>query len=98
MTRLPLLMLASCLLTACAVGPMRTPAPDIKVPPPPNLTAPPAPLPPPASGRVPDLEANHRQVALAYHQLASQLCRLLEFLEQAPTECQAWRQAPGTKP
>ena len=87
MTRLMLWTLACCLLTACAAGPMRTPVPDIPVPPPANLTAPPAPLPPPASGRVPDLEANHLQVARAYHQLASQLCRLLEFLEQAPSEC-----------
>lgn len=98
MTRLLPLMLASCLLTACAAGPMRTPAPELKVPPPPNLTAPPAPLPPPASGRVPDLEANHLQVARAYHQLASQLCRLLEFLEAAPSDCQAWRHEPSTQP
>lgn len=94
MTRLLTLTLASCLLSACAAGPMRMPADELKVPPPPNLTAPPAPLPPPASGRVRDLEANHRQVARAYHQLASQLCRLLEFLEQAPSDCQAWRAAP----
>lgn len=97
MTRLLLLMLVCCLMTACAGGPPRTPAPvpELKVPPPPNLLSPPAPLPPPASGRVPDLEANHQQVARAYHQLASQLCRLLEFLEQAPTECQAWRPTPA---
>lgn len=94
MTRLLMLTLACCLLTACAAGPMPTPAPELKVPPPPNLLAPPAPLPPPASGRVPDLEANHQQVARAYHQLASQLCRLLEFLEASPSECQAWRIAP----
>lgn len=94
MTRLTLLTLASCLLIGCAAGPMRTSAPDLKVPPPANLTAPPAPLPPPASGLVPDLEANHLQVARAYHQLASQLCRLLEYLEAAPSECRAWRSAP----
>lgn len=94
MTRLTLLMVACCLLSACAAGPTPMPVSPIKVPPPPNLTAPPAPLPPPASGRVPDLEANHLQVTRAYHQLASQLCRLLEFLEQAPSECQAWRKAP----
>lgn len=90
MTRLTLLMLACCLLIGCAAGPTRMPASEIKVPPSPNLTAPPPPLPPPASGRVPDLEANHRQVARAYHQLASQLCRLLAFLEVEPTECKAW--------
>lgn len=91
MTRLLLLMLASCLLIACAAGPTPMPAQPLKVPPPPNLTAPPAPLPPPASGRMPDLEANHRQVARAYHQLASQLCGLLAFLEAEPDDCKAWR-------
>lgn len=91
MTRLPLLMLVSCLLSACAAGPQPMPASPIKVPPPPSLTAPPAPLPPPRSGLIPDLEANHQQVARAYHQLASQLCRLLEFLEAAPPECQKFQ-------
>lgn len=95
MTRLLLLIAASCLLTACAAGPMPMPVPELKVPPPANLTAPPPPLPAPASGRLRDLEANHLQVARAYHQLASQLCRLLEFLEQPAADCQAWRQAPA---
>lgn len=90
MTRLLMLTLACCLMTACAAGPMPMPASPIPVPPPPSLTAPPQALPPPASGRVPDLEANHRQVARAYHQLASQLCGLLAFLQAEPTECKAW--------
>ncbi len=58
----------------------------IKVPPPPNLVMPPAALPQPASGRMPDLEANHRQVAQAYHLLAAQMCQLLAFLE-VPQRC-----------
>ena len=63
-------------------------APPIQVPPPANLTAPPRPLPAPVSGRLQDLETNHRQVAQAYHQLASQMCRLLAFLElPRETEC-----------
>jgi len=63
--------------------------PPIKVPPPPNLLTPPQALPPPASGRVPDLEANHRQVAQAYHQMASQLCQLLAFIEHPCPATQA---------
>lgn len=102
MTRPPLWMtlLACSLLTACAAGPRPMPAAPIKVPPPPNLTTPPPPLPPPASGRMADLEANHRQVARSYHQLASQLCRLLALLEADPPECKAWHRdaAPTTQP
>lgn len=94
MTRLPLLMLASCLLTACAAGPTPMPAAPIRVPPPASLTTAPQRLPPPASGRLRDLEANHLQVARAYHQLASQHCRLLEFLEAAKPDCNHWRLAP----
>lgn len=92
MTRLLLwtLMLVSCLLSACAAGPTPMPASPIQVPPAPNLTAPPATLSPPASGRIRDLEENHRQVARAYHQLASQLCSLLAHLELEPDECKAW--------
>lgn len=97
MTRLLPLMLASCLLTACAAGPRPTPASLIQVPPAPNLTTPPPPLPPPASGQMRDLEANHQQVARAYHQLASQLCRLLAHLQVAPRECSRWT-ADATKP
>lgn len=92
------LLSAACLLTACAAGPQPTPDPGaltaalaaaqalqpVPVPPPPNLLTPPPQLPPPRSGRLPDLETNHRQVAQLYHQLASQLCQLLQYL-QAPT-------------
>ena len=83
MTRLHLLMMSAalCLLSACAAGPQPIPVDQIPVPPPPNLTAPPQALPPPTSGRLRDLEANHREVARRYHQLASQMCLLLSFLQ-----------------
>jgi hypothetical protein len=70
-------------MTAVAV---QAPQP-IQVPPPPSLLQPPPQLPQPASGRMPDLEANHREVAKAYHQLAAQLCALLTFLESATNDC-----------
>ena len=87
MRHLTLLIAASCLLSACASGPPPMLARPIPVPPPPNVTAPPQPLPPPASGRMADLEANHREVARLYHQLASQTCRLLQYLQITPDEC-----------
>lgn len=87
MRHLTLSILASCLLIACASGPTPTVAvavtapPPIKVPPPASLTAPPPPLPDPASGRMLDLEANHRETARQYHLLASRFCSLLAFLQ-----------------
>ena len=60
---------------------MPMPVQLIPVPPPASLTTPPPPLPPPVSGQMRDLEANHRQVAQAYHLLASQMCSLLTFLK-----------------
>lgn len=87
-TALPCL-LAGCLLTACAAGPQ--PMPDleattpVKVPPQASLLTPPPRLPPPRSGQLQDLESNHREVARRYHQVASQLCELLIYL-QGPTE------------
>lgn len=83
-------VLASCLLSACAVGPQ--PMPALPVPPPPNLTRPPQPLPPPSSGRMKDLEQNHLQVTRAYHQLAAQMCGLLVELEVKHDECTPWLQ------
>lgn len=77
----------SCLLLGCAAGPPPMPDPSltapVPVPPPANLLTPPPKLPPPRSGRLGDLEANHREVTQRYHQLASQLCQLLAHL-QAP--------------
>lgn len=96
MPRLPLLTPACCLLIGCASGPQPTvvatvqPPPPIQVPPPPNLTRPPLPLPDPPSGRMPDLESNHRDVARAYHQLAAQMCLLLQHLEIEHRECLPW--------
>lgn len=87
-----LLTIAMCsLMTACSFGAQRTPDPDvIEVKPQANLTSVPKELPQPPSGQIADLEANHRQVAKAYHDLASQVCRLLTFL-QLPTEgCEPW--------
>lgn len=98
MTRLTLLTVACCLLSACAAGPPPMPVQPIPVPPPANATAPPQPLPPPASGRVSDLEANHLQVARQYHLLASGYCRLLQYLEIHHEECRAFTQGSGVKP
>ena len=109
MRRLPLLTLASCLLVGCASGPQPTlvhtvslPTP-IKVPPQASLTQPPQALPQPTSGRVPDLELNHRQVAQAYHQLAARYCGLLSYLEIEHRECLPYLQEraadqPGAGP
>lgn len=82
--------LASSLLLACAAGPQPMPDPGVTQPlpvkPEASLLLPPRRLPgPPRSGKPEDLEANHRQVARVYHQLASQLCGLLIYL-QAPTD------------
>lgn len=80
MRRLILSIAVSCLLSACAAG--VTPTPD-PVPVQPNaaLLVKPQPLPQPASGAMPDLEANHRAVAKAYHLLAARYCGLLAWLE-----------------
>ena len=96
MRPLTLSIAASCLLTACAAGtpPMPDPTEPIRTQPPPNLTAPPRRLPPAASGRTPDLEANHLQVTKAYHRLASQMCGLQAYLGIAHDECQAYRDVP----
>lgn len=93
--RLPTpLIFACCLMSACALGPLPTPAREIPVPPPPNLTQQPQALPPPRSGQMRDLEANHRVVTKAYHLVASQLCQLLAFLEQPLEEqCLAYQRA-----
>lgn len=90
MRRLLLPIAMCCLMSACASGVTPTPADPIEVKPEASLTAVPSALPQPPSGRIQDLEANHREVAKAYHQLASQMCRLLAFL-QLPTEgCEPW--------
>jgi hypothetical protein len=83
-------LLACCLLIACASGPQPTPEPvliyPITVPPPASLLVAPQVLLPPASGRMADLESNHRAVARAYHQLAAQLCALLTYIKEAPND------------
>lgn len=90
MRRLLLPIAMCCLMSACAFGVTPTPADPIEVKPEASLTVAPRPLPQPPTGRIQDLEANHRDVAKAYHQLASQTCRLLAFL-QLPTEgCEPW--------
>ncbi len=93
------LTLACSLLAACASGsqPTLVPAPliqPIKVPPPASLTQPPQPLPQPTSGSMPDLELNHRQVAQAFHQLAAQLCALLQHMEIEHRECLPYLREP----
>lgn len=86
MTRLPLLTIACCLMAACNAGVQPTPDP-LRVPPPPNLTRAPDTLPQPASGRMPDLEANHRDVARLYFGLAAWFCGVLIAIDAMPTGC-----------
>lgn len=93
MLRLTLWTAVCCLMSACASGPPPMPVPSIPVPPPASTTAPPQALPPPRSGQVRDLEANHQAVARAYHQLASRYCRLLQHLEIHHDECKAFTTA-----
>jgi hypothetical protein len=100
MKLLTLLILACCLTLGCASGTLPTPDASIqpiKVEPPASLTQPPAPLPAARSGKVPDLEANHQAGAKAYHQLATQMCNLLAFLEINHDECKPWRVAPDLR-
>ena len=83
----PLMLLSAALaLSACASGKRQMPEPEVivaqAVPAPVSLTVKPAPLPQPQSGQLPELEANHREVARAYHQLASRYCQLLAFLQE----------------
>jgi hypothetical protein len=93
MQRLLLLIVASCLMSACASGKPPTlvqsapQIPPIKVAPPASLTPPPQPLSQPSSGQMPDLETNHRLVAQTYHQLAARYCSLLRYLEIEHREC-----------
>lgn len=84
------LLCAVLALSACAFGKRPMPEPTVvaaqAVPAPANLTVKPAPLPQPKSGQLPDLEANHREVARAYHQLANRFCQLLAFLQEPPCD------------
>jgi hypothetical protein len=64
----------------------------VQVQPQANQTQAPEQLPQPKSGAISELEANQRQVARLYHQLASQHCSLLEFLSLAPKGCEPWLQ------
>src|SRR5690606_5729759 len=93
--------LAFCLLSACSSGTPPTPVllahqfKSIKVSPQASLTQPPQPLPPARSGAIPDLEANHRLVTMAYHQLATRLCSLLRNLEIEHRECLPYLSKPS---
>lgn len=98
MPRRMLLMTALFLLSACSAGPMPTPAPLVKLLPPASLTTPPQRLPMPTSGRMQDLETNHRDTVRLYHLLASQMCGLLVYL-QAPTQgCEPWTKNSSNTP
>ncbi len=44
-------------------------------------------LPQPASGRMPDLEANHRDVARLYYGLAARFCGVLAAIDSMPSGC-----------
>jgi len=90
MRRLLLTILTCCLMSACASGVPPTQDDPIQVQPEASLTAAPRPLPQPPTGRIQDLEENHREVAQAYHQLASQMCRLLDFLQIKREGCELW--------
>ena len=83
-TKTLMLLSAALVLSACASG--KRPMPEVimaqAVPAPVSLTVKPAPLPQPQSGQLPELEANHREVAKAYHQLANRYCQLLAFLQE----------------
>lgn len=95
MRLLILLTLAFCLLTGCASGVTPTPEEPIRTSPPPNLTAPPRQLPQPETGHMRALEANHLQVAKAYHLLASQICQLQAYLQINHPECRAFESKSG---
>lgn len=73
-------------MAACNAGVQPTPDP-LRVPPPPNLTRAPDTLPQPASGRMPYLEANHRDVARLYFGLAAWFCGVLIAIDAMPTGC-----------
>lgn len=89
MTRLLLLTITCCLMSACSVGVPPMPDP-LRVPPPPNLTRAPEPLPQPQSGQVKDLEANHRDVAQLYYRLAARFCGVLQAIDAMPAECEPY--------
>lgn len=93
-----LLMTALCLLSACSAGPMPMQAPTVKLLPPASLTMPPQALPMPASGRMPDLEANHRETARLYHLLASQMCSLIDYLQAPMQGCEPWTKSTSNMP
>lgn len=79
MMRVIVLMIMSCLMSACSVG-----VPPIQgqtdVLPPASLTQAPQPLTQPENGRIRTLEENHREVTQQYHLLAVQLCELIQWL------------------
>ena len=85
-----LLLSAALALSACAFGKKPMQEPEVvlaqAVPAPSSLTLKPAVLPQPKSGQLPELEANHREVAKAYHQLAIRYCQLLAFLQERPCD------------
>lgn len=98
MRRLLLMIATCCLMTACSSGaPRMLEADPIEVQPPANLITRPKPLPQPASGAIQELEANHREVAKAYHDLASQTCRLLQFLQLSTEGCEPWTKSISNK-
>lgn len=105
MTRRIPLMLACCLLTACAAGPQQTlvqqapQIPQTQVPPPANLLRPPPILPRPQSGAMRHLESDHMTVAESFHQVVAQLCGLLKHMEIEHRECLPYLRAdPATQP
>lgn len=95
--RLTLSIAVCCLMTACAAGLRPTSVEQTKILPPANATAPPQPLPPPRSGAMRDLEANHLEVTRLYHQLAASHCSLLQWLGINDDACRPYLDggAPG---
>lgn len=73
-------LIAASMLAACASGPQPMLAPRLL--PPASLTQLPSEeLPPPTSGRLPDLLANHVETARLYHQLRERFTGLVQWLE-----------------
>lgn len=79
-----LLLSAALILTACASGVMRTPAPILT--PPEEDMRPCPPLPLPTSPQINDLLTNHIEVAKAYHRCRDRHQGLIDWMEATSTD------------
>ena len=78
---IPSLLIACLILPGCAAGPPPTPAP-VLIPPAQLTTLEDPDPPPPTSGSLTDLEANHRESMRLYWRLREKFQGLVEWLEQ----------------